>query len=197
MNDIAFSTFVRRQKPSSEFSHFEGMSEEDVLALVKDNWEKQVPGYRKGVILVPVNPDGFFTPVVLLKEGDLIIGQYKSRHPGEEPRKSTKVVGSKKTPAKAVDVVLYHKDVLAESNQRSTDADWEIISINARPTEEEEPIHPSTLMANHFVLDGGTATEMSDSEFVAALRKSVMYWKDKMLACTEKDQILFKNLFTD
>jgi hypothetical protein len=37
-------------------------------------------------------------------------------------------------------------------------------------------IHPDTLMANHFQESGGTATRMTDSEFVEALRKSRAYW---------------------
>jgi hypothetical protein len=86
-----------------------------------------------------------------------------------------------KTPAVGVDVVLYRKDVLAEGNESTTDCDWEIVSINGRITEEEQPIHPDTLIANHFELDGGTATGMDSVEFVEALRKSVMYWKNKAM----------------
>jgi len=80
-----------------------------------------------------------------------------------------------------VDVVLYRKDVLAENKENTTDAEWEIVSINASPEEGELPIMPDTLIANHFQLSGGTATNMSDSEFVEALKKSVLYWKDKAL----------------
>jgi hypothetical protein len=40
---------------------------------------------------------------------------------------------------------------------------------------------PETLIANHFELSGGTATKMTDSEFVASLKESVMYWKDKVM----------------
>jgi hypothetical protein len=38
-----------------------------------------------------------------------------------------------------------------------------------------------TLIANHFELDGGTATGMSPEEFEWALRESVLFWKDKAL----------------
>ena len=55
------------------------------------------------------------------------------------------------------------------------------MSINARTCEDEEPITVGTLMANHFHIDGGTATGMTPEEFVAALRKSYLYWKDKAL----------------
>ena len=34
-------------------------------------------------------------------------------------------------------------------------------------------------------LEGGTDTNLSDADFVAMLRKSVMFWKDKVLAAPE------------
>jgi hypothetical protein len=44
------------------------------------------------------------------------------------------------------------------------------------------PIDPMTLMHNHFGSSGGTATNMTDAELVAALRTSFMWWKDKAMA---------------
>ena len=38
-----------------------------------------------------------------------------------------------------------------------------------------------TMLANHFQFSGGTETKMSDAKFIAALRKSAEYWKDKAL----------------
>lgn len=178
---IAFSDFVRRQTPDSEFSHFI-ISEQEVLGRVQNNFFASKPGYRDGVILVPVEPDGFFSSIVQLKEGDVLIGQYKARREGEKPRKSTFYGGAgSKIPAKSVDIVLYRADVLAEDGDRATDADWEIVSINASPTDGEVPISTGTLIANHFHLSGGTVTNLSDSEFVSMLRKSVEFWSDKAL----------------
>jgi hypothetical protein len=180
MPTIAISDFVRRQTVDSEFSCFAG-SDEELLNLVHRNFDGAKPGYRDGVVLVPVDPTLFLTAVVELKEGDQLVGFFKARQPGETPRKSFGVVGGQKTPAKFVDIVLYRADVLAEGEERSSDAEWEIISINARATEGDQPIAVDALMANHFGADGGTATGMTDSEFVAALRESFNYWKSKML----------------
>jgi hypothetical protein len=33
---------------------------------IQNNWENRKPGYRDGVVLVPVGPDGFFSSVVTL-----------------------------------------------------------------------------------------------------------------------------------
>ncbi len=196
------SKFVKRQTKASRFSHWE-ISDEALLRLVVENWEKRKPGYRDGVVLVPVPPEGFFTSTVVLKPGDRLRGGYEPRIEGEEPRKfvcldTTKgievqaweAVSHPKPPAVAVDIVLYRKDVLDEdgdwnpvgepAESGDLEGDWLVISVNAHPSiETEVPIEPDTLIANHFHLDGGTETHMTDSEFVAALRKSVLYWKDK------------------
>jgi hypothetical protein len=194
---VGVNDFVKRQTPYSKFSYFAGafgrtdqtavpttaFPQWQVLAdLVRLALPEGKQGYRDGVLLVPVNPCGFFTNVVTLVDGDVLSGSFASRREGEAPRKEFGVVreGASSQPAKSVDVVLYRSDVLAEDDDASTDAQWEIISINAYPTEGGEgPINPDVLTANHFGLDGGTATNMSDQEYVDQMRISVPFWADK------------------
>ena len=177
---IELNDFVKRQTKDSEFSHFEGTWDQLVGRVIRNfEAERTTPGYRDGVVLVHVEPDDFFSAVVDLEEGDKVEGEFKRRREGEEPRLSYRIVNKGKQPAKAVDVVLYRHDVLAEDNDNTTDAEWEIISINARTTAEDQPIEPFTLMHNHFGSDGGTDTKMSDSDFAAALEVSFNYWKNK------------------
>ena len=190
MTLVACSNFVKRQTPDSEFSYFDGTWDE-LTALVVACWDLQTPGYRDGVILIPLpgiipaasaRPERYFyTNIVQLQEGDKLVGEYKARREGEEPRKSFGVVGGKKTYAAEVDVVCYRADVLDEDGDRSTDAEWEIISINAYdlPRDMPVPMPPETLIANHFHLSGGTKTNMSAEEFVQALKKSVLWWKGR------------------
>lgn len=89
-------------------------------------------------------------------------------------------------PAQYVEVILYHSDVLGETS----DADemsycpsnaWVIISINGSPTKEPVPVEPTTMMYNHFKMDGGTSTKMTDEQFVAALKASLAFWWNKAL----------------
>ncbi len=176
--NVKLSNFVRRQTKDSEFSYFDGTDEELLKLINIGGWRQ---GYREGVQLVRVLPDKFYSSVCVLEEGDKLAGEYKARRKGEEPRKSTYKVGGEKMPAKQVDIVLYHKDVLAEDGDRSTDADWEVISINASPVVGDMPMPPATLMANHFHWSGGTVTNMSDEEFVKQLKISAEWWKDKCL----------------
>jgi hypothetical protein len=193
MTTVCINKFVRRQTPGSEFSHYEGPPG------CKDSWENlrvsieillengiSKPGYRDGVILVPCNPQYFFSGVVTLTEGTELRGSFKARMPGEEPRKSVQAVGGTKMPAKSVDVVLYASTVLAEDGDNDLSAhedNWEIVSINASPFENEMPINPNVLMHNHFGSDGGTATNLSNENFVKMLRESFLFWKDKAMCC--------------
>jgi hypothetical protein len=177
---IHVTNFVRRQTPESHFSHWT-ISEEELVNRISQNIDKAHAGYRDGVILVPVNPDGFFSAVATLQAADTFSGVFSCRRAGEEPRKSVFAVGEK-VPAKTVWIVLYAHHVLTEKNENESDDDFEIVSVNTSPSVDEKPapMPPETLVANHFELSGGTATKMTDSEFVASLRESVIYWKDKV-----------------
>lgn len=180
------NNFVLRQTATSRFTSFDG-SWEEVAAMAEEAMAEgnTSPGYRDGVVLahVPATAvERFRSGVVMLESGDRLVGSYEPRREGEEPRKHVGVgaSGGSKIPCKAVDIVLYRRDVLGDDVTHE-DSAWEIVSVNGRPTEGEQPMAPETLIANHFEMDGGTATGMSDSEFVAALRASVMYWKDKAM----------------
>jgi hypothetical protein len=196
MTKIAMG-FAARQTPESKFSHWE-MSEEALVALIEAAFDQRKPGYRDGVCLVPVDPKGFFTGIVTLQEGDYLRGSYMPRRDGETPRKTfcldTRVARkvpeglllvdgapAAKVPAKAVDVVLYHRDVLGEEGE-THEAEWLITSVNASPVEGEMPMNPATMMANHFGDSGGTDTHMTPEEFVDALRESYWFWRDKTFA---------------
>jgi len=174
------------------------ISDINLLHRVLANWDLRKNGYRDGVILVPISPDGFFTSLVTLIPGDKLRGSFKSRVEGEDPRKSVHIdptyisLGDdrcREKPAVAVDVVLYRKDVLDEDNDWNLQDgpyagdhipdSWAVIAVSARPMLDEMPLDPDTLIANHFHLSGGTQTKMTNDQFVAALHTSVLFWKDK------------------
>lgn len=180
---IAIHPFVNRQTPASRFSHFEGDAEE-LIGLVKAGMPAARKGYREGVFEVPVPPEGFFSGVVTLEKDQKMVASYESRREGEEPRKVIMATGGQKMPARSVNVIVYASAVLAEGGDNTLpneEGNMEIISINASPCEGREPINPEVLMHNHFGSSGGTATKMSDEEFVATLRESFLYWKDKAM----------------
>ena len=181
--NIGVNDFVKRQTSDSRFSHFDGEWKE-LVDRVETNFESRLPGYRDDVVLVPLDSTGFFSGVVQLKEGDELVGGFESRRSGEVPRKFATVIGRRKLPAKHVYVVLYTSKVLAEDNDNQLPPDegnWEIISINASPSDGSMPIDPMVLLHNHFGSDGGTETGLSDHDFVRMLRESFLFWKDKAM----------------
>ncbi len=186
---IVIAPFALRQTPDSRSSHWE-CSNEELIARTIEGFPNAFPGYRDGVLQVPIDPAGLFSSVVVLHEGGRVSGRFTARQPGEDPRLEVGLdVGeddrrAAKQVAGSAWVILYRKDVLAEGNEGSDEtADWEIICVNASPDvlTEPEPIPVMTLLANHFKSSGGTATNMSPEQLEAALRISFPYWKNKAL----------------
>jgi hypothetical protein len=181
---FANNPFVLRQTQSSSFSHYNG-NIEDIPKMAQVNFLNAKEGYRDGVITIRVPPEGFFSSVVSLTEGQELTGSYVPRAKDEAPRKQIRAKGATKIPAAQVDIVLYRSDVLAEDGDnhlKPSTNNWEVISINAAPVVGEMPIDPMTLMSNHFGADGGTDTKMTDAELVAALREGFDFWSNKALA---------------
>jgi hypothetical protein len=161
---------------------------EEVEDLLRRGYSR--PGYRDGVVLVDLPPrwirKGIRSRVVRVTPDTEFVTFCKSRVPGETPRKKTMALVDELPLADYLTVVLYRWDVLAEDNDRSTDAEWEVVTLLAQ-VDQDEPMAPATLMANHFKADGGTATNMSPVEFEAALRKSYDYWKGRSLGITKQE----------
>lgn len=175
---VAAGEFVRRQTPESGFSHFEGTWEH--LEQVVEYWfvtnpfpPFTKPGYRDGVVLQELPPDFFRSAIVNLNEETKLTASFAPRRLGEDPfiRVSAK---AKKQVAKHASVVLYRHDVLEENNERETDAEWEIVAIKARTSNEEEPMDPYTMARNFLHLKGGTKGDFSAQQFA----ESIVYWNN-------------------
>lgn len=174
---VAVNSFVTRQTPESKFSHFEGTFEE-LVELVLANFASAKPGYKDGVLLVPVPADRFKSGLVEVTKETVLKSTFEARREGELPYIQTVAVGASKLPAKVVEIVLYRHDVLAENKERSTDAEWEIISINARPTEELEPLSPMAMARNMMGLPGGTKAVYTAEQFA----ESILYWSTRVMS---------------
>jgi hypothetical protein len=168
---IGLSTFFL-----SRYGVTQKLSPAQLVARVESGFLKAIPGYRDGVCLVPISPKGIFSSVVDLVEGEPLQAEYAARVPGETPRKFIYVDRDSLQPAKRADVVLYRADVLAENSERSTQADWEIVSLLAHSGDIPLPLDPDTFCANHYRLSGGTATGMHPETFVRELGESVRFW---------------------
>lgn len=176
---VAAGEFVKRQTPESGFSHYEG-SWEELEGMVHTSMMKEQcvrPGYKDGVILVDLTAGyehrKFYSALIELNEDTKLRAEYSSRRIGEAPFIR---IGAKapKQLAKYVTFVCYRHDVLDENNERETDAEWEIVAIKARVTEEEEPMDPYTMARNFLHLKGGTKGDFTAEQFA----KSILYWNN-------------------
>lgn len=169
---IAVNAFAERQTAESKYSHFAG-SWDGLLRLVESNFVNAKPGYRDGVVKVEVPAVGFFTGVTEVTGNTELKAVYEDRRRGEMPYIQVVAVGATKIPAAFVEVILYRHDVLG-NDASTSDADREIVSINARPTLEEEPMTPMTMARNFLELPGGTKAEYTAEQFAEA----IIYWSN-------------------
>ena len=187
---VVINEFVKRQTPNSGYSYRSGLGWDcdwdDVLDDIMSNFDKAYTGSISGVLYVPLDPEKYRTAVRVLEDGAELYGRFKVREGQEgkeEPRKSFRTCIQGGDDAKVAYAVLYSSAKLEEQHRQlePVEGNWELISINASPVEGEMPIHPETLMHNHFGSSGGSATGMSDEEFLKQLRESFDWWKDKAM----------------
>lgn len=175
---IGVNSLVLRQTAESRFSHFGG-SWDELVTLVEKFLPMASGGYRDGVLLVPVPAEGFFSGVVQATSETPFRTTFESRRPEEAAYLQTVALGGEKLPARAVDVVVYRRDILLEegADAVSTEARWEIVSINARPTVYAEPLTPMAMARNFLELPGGTKAEYTPQQFAEA----IIYWSQRAM----------------
>lgn len=177
---VAMNDFARRQTPESAFSHYEGsfdalcgmvalvMTDEGTVEVLSDDEDGQV-------IKVTVDASGFYTPVVVAEDGMEFVTRFAVRDravDGEHPYISTRAKGGKKMPATSASIICYSNSKLARKGENSTDAEWEIVSINAQRDDGSEPPHPVTILRNARDYPGGTKTTYT----VDQMLDSIEYW---------------------
>jgi hypothetical protein len=95
MDHIKASEFVKRQTKNSRYSYFDGTWEE-LEKLTEDNFYYANKGYRDGVILVPINPENFYTSLCKIDDNSIFETKFESRREGEASRKVTLLKNGKK-----------------------------------------------------------------------------------------------------
>jgi hypothetical protein len=174
---VTLNSFVLRQTAASRFSHFEGEME-TVAKLAAEHFESASEGYKPGVLLVPVPAEGFRSGVVELTPDTKLRTTFEARREGETPFLQTVAIGASKLPAAVVEIVLYSHATLAADGENTGEADYEVVSINARPTPEPEPQTPVAMARNFLGLEGGTAATYTAEQFAESIR----YWSTRAMA---------------
>jgi len=190
---IKCNAFVKRQTAESPFSfladpigqtadwrtlevHVEECMEEPAKldAVAKD-------GYKSGVVVLSLPPSfagfRFYSGVTVLTETTPLSARFTTRRSGEAAFIVVEARG-RKTEAVAVDIILYSRALLVEEGEHpEADTDYEIVSVNARTSEEAEPITPMAMARNFLALPGGTKAEYTAAQFAEA----ILYWSTRAM----------------
>ena len=176
---VGLNSFARRQTKASRFSYYAG-AEADLLALTAACLPHGKAGSRDGVVLVPVPVAGFFSGVVVAHDRMGLAATWGRRAEGEDPYIEITAPDAPKPAAASVVLVVYRRDLLG--GRTSTDAGWEIVSINARADKGgaagEEPPTPLSMARNQLKRPGGTDAEYTADEYA----KAVQYWSRRVHA---------------
>ena len=153
---VSVNVFVKRQIANSGKTYAEGISFEKIAQHAEEQLKNghYRKGYRDGVVLVQVDNKlvhHFICPFVKITEETKLKATVLRRRPQEEPYIQMRALKGSTLKTGSVDLILYHHDVLKETNEESTDADWELISFHAVPEEiDNMPMGPVTMMRNQL-----------------------------------------------
>ncbi len=190
-----------RHTPDGGRTHYRGTWEELIALVVERWDTRQPGAGEVSVarkITVAVPPDNFSDLAnVLVTEDTALDARICRRQPEEDPYIGVRAIGlmrprvlpvrllarlfgfrdyslaplPKERPLHA-NVVLYSAAALSENGgMRSTDCDWEIITILASDV-PDEPMHPLTMARNELALTGGTKSSYTPEEYA----RSIVYW---------------------
>ena len=176
---VGVNEFVLRQVKDSGKTYTDGLSFNQIAQcaqkkLATGNYKA---GYRDGVVLVPEDKNllhYYFCPFVKIDKNTKLRAQVIRRRPDEETYIQIRALNGSPLKTDSVDLILYRRDVLAETNEQSTDADWELISFHAIPEGiENMPMGPVTMMRNQLQLPGGTKAYYESEKWA----KSIEFWQ--------------------
>lgn len=178
---IGWSSFATKNARKESGNSYSILSPEEVVSLIQQNWDRRTPGAgESGIdrkVLVPVpaaieplyKPMFFCPPRVRLVTGMPIKAQVAPRR-GQEGKEDPSIelwidsadaeqYGLDEIPATNVNIVCYSADALLEGGgERTTDCEWEIVTILA-DSGADEPMHPLTMARNLLGMPGGTVPE--------------------------------------
>lgn len=176
MEKVGVNEFVRRQIKGSGKSYAINLTFEQIAEHAKSQMAagKFRKGYREGIRIVVCAPElntSFVCPFTKIDENTELVAHIVRRQPAEEPYIQIRAINCKPQPTGKVELVLYSHDVLAENNEQSTHAEWELISIHALPQGVENmPMGPVSMMRNQLELTGGTRAQYTADEWAESIR---------------------------
>ena len=186
---VAVNDFVRRQVKNSGKTYAKTLSFDQIANHASIQMQNKIYrlGYRDGVRIVVADDSiksDFVCPFVKLNNSIKLSSNLVRRREGEDPYIQVRAINGSPVKTGKVELILYRHDVLAENNENTTLADWELISINAIPKGLDKlPMGPVTMMRNQLNLVGGTKASYTKDEWA----ESVRFWQ-KYAALNPKNE---------
>ena len=180
ITSVSINDFVLRQAKDSGKTYAENLTFDNIASHAQEQLANgnYTEGYRDGVILVQVSKrliHHFICPFVKITEETKLRATMVRRRLEEKPYIQIRALNGTLLKTGAVDLILYHHDVLKETNEQTTDADWELISFHAIPEEiDNMPMGPVTMMRNQLQLPGGTKAFYESEKW----SESIKFWQE-------------------
>ena len=180
MKTVGISCFIKEQTQKYKKNQFENLSLADIALYSQNelNQKNYKKGYRDGVILIEIDDpsfcENFKCPLVKINKNTELVCNINKRMDNEEPYIQIRAVNGESLKTEKVEIILYRKDVLDETNEASSGQDWELIAFHAIPFGiEEMPMKPVTMMRNQLELPGGTKAYYSSEKWA----NSINFWQ--------------------
>ena len=184
---VSVNDFVCRQTKDSMKSYIKNLSFDEIAIhaqrqLVCGNYKQ---GYRDGVIIVQVEDKllhHFICPFVRISNETKLRAVVTRRRSNETPYIQIRALNGTPLKTGSVDLILYRHDVLAETDEQTSDTDWELISFHSIPEGiHDMPMGPVTMMRNQLQLTGGTKAYYKSEDWA----ESVNFWQGHAMLDTE------------
>lgn len=186
---IAWSDFAKKHSRKGTGNSYTCLSDDELVGLLKMHWKDRISGAgengsleRKVLVPIPValyalGKEWFVcAPRMPLKVGMPVHAEVVVRQDGEDPFVQTFITPFDAEqwgyiPVAAVDVkvVCYSAEALLENGgSRSSDAEWEIVTILCS-SGEQEPMLPLAMARNFLEKPGGSKGVYTAQEFAEAI----------------------------
>ena len=135
---VSVNEFARRQVKGNGKTYADCLTFEEIASHGEKQLEQghYTEGYRDGVIIVQVEDKllhHFICPFVKITNETKLNATLVRRRPEETPYIQIRALNGTPLKTGSVDLILYRHDVLAETNEQTSDSDWELISFHAIP----------------------------------------------------------------
>ena len=180
LGSVSVNEFARRQVKDNGKTYADGLTFKEIAShgeeQLKQGHHKQ--GYREGVTIVQVEDKllhHFICPFVQITDKTKLRAVVTRRRPNEAPYIQIRALNGTPLKTGSVDLILYRHDVLVETDEQTSDTDWELISFHAIPEEiDNMPMGPVTMMRNQLQLSGGTKAFYESEKWA----ESVKFWQE-------------------